>query len=58
MIALLKQPKGASIDQLAEATGWQRHSVRGALSGAIKKRLGLAIVSDKSGGARFYRIET
>ena len=40
------------------ATGWQAHSVRGALSGAIKKNLGVAVVSDQGReGVRIYRIE-
>jgi hypothetical protein len=39
------------------ATGWQAHSVRGAISGSIKKALGLAVVSEKIDGARTYRIE-
>ena len=38
------------------ATGWQAHSVRGAISGAIKKRLGLKVTSEKSDGVRTYRI--
>lgn len=57
MIELLRRPEGASIDQIAEATGWQRHSVRGVLSRAIKKELGLNLVSEKpQGGQRIYRI--
>jgi hypothetical protein len=38
------------------ATGWQAHSVRGAISGAIKKKLGLAVVSERVGETRTYRI--
>jgi hypothetical protein len=57
MIALLKRPEGASIAELMEATGWQQHTVRGAMSGTLKKRLGLQIESVKSEGAdRTYRI--
>lgn len=56
VIALLRRPKGASIDDLCKATGWQAHSVRGALSGAIKKKLGLAVESKKTDGARVYRV--
>jgi len=57
IITLLKQPGGATLDALVKATGWQRHSVRGAIAGALKKRLGLTIVTtaDKD-GARVYRI--
>ena len=43
--------------QLVEATGWQKHTVRGAISGALKKKLGLNVVSAKAdGGERIYRI--
>ena len=56
VIEMLRRPQGASIDDLAAATGWQIHSVRGALSGAIKKKLGLAVVSDKTEAGRVYRI--
>jgi hypothetical protein len=54
---LLKRPKGASIDEMCKATGWQSHSIRGAMAGALKKR-GHAITSDKVEGTRRYRIET
>ena len=57
VIAMLKRPEGATIAQICEATGWQAHTVRGTFAGAFKKKLGLAIVSDKAqGGARVYRI--
>jgi hypothetical protein len=56
VIAMLRHPKGASIDDLCKATGWQAHSVRGAMSGAIKKKLGLAVSSGKVNGVRTYRI--
>ena len=57
VIALLKRPGGATIDDLVAATGWQPHSVRGAMSGTLKKHLGLAIGSEKSAaGPRTYRI--
>ena len=57
LIAMLKRPDGATIAQLARAFGWEKHTVRGALSGALKKKLGLKIVSDKAeGGERVYRI--
>ena len=52
---LLRRPKGATVTQLAEALGWQKHSVRGAMSGTLKKR-GLGIVSKERKGERFYRI--
>ena len=56
LIALLKRPEGATIETMVAATGWQAHSVRGAMSGALKKKLGLTIDSEKTEGARVYRI--
>jgi len=56
VISLLRGPKGATIDAMRKVTGWQAHSVRGALAGAIKKKLGLDIVSEKTGDVRTYRI--
>ncbi len=57
MIDLLKRKKGATIDEAVEATGWQPHSVRGAISGTLKKKLGLMVASEKPGdGPRRYRI--
>jgi Protein of unknown function (DUF3489) len=43
MIELLKRPEGAAVEEIAKATGWQHHTIRGAISGALKKRLGLDI---------------
>ena len=57
MIEMLQRPEGATIDQIMQATGWQRHTVRGAFAGAIKKKLGLAVTSDKvEGRERVYHI--
>ena len=57
VIALLRQPGGATLDMIAAATGWQRHSVRGAIAGALKKKLGLTILAETGEeGARTYRI--
>ncbi len=59
MIELLKRPDGATLNQLIEATGWQIHTVRGAMAGALKKKLGLNIESEKTDGQeRKYRITT
>ena len=55
IIALLRRPKGANLDELTKATGWQPHSVRGAISGSIKKKLGLKVSSEKVGAIRSYR---
>jgi Protein of unknown function (DUF3489) len=57
VIALLKRPEGASVEDMMTATGWQAHSVRGAMSGALKKKLGLAIDSAKTETGRVYRID-
>jgi hypothetical protein len=55
LIALLQAPAGATIVDMTAATGWQQHSVRGALAGALKKR-GHSIASQKQDGIRTYRI--
>lgn len=54
---LLTRKNGATIAEMMRATGWQQHSVRGALAGALKKR-GLVITSDKTDGNRRYRAQT
>ncbi len=57
LVDMLRRPEGATIDQIVEATGWQRHTARGAISGAIKKKLGLTVTSEKTeGGERTYHI--
>ena len=53
---LLRRAKGASIDEIVGATGWQQHSIRGFISGTIVKRKGFTIASDKTDGERRYRI--
>jgi hypothetical protein len=50
LIELLQRPEGVSIAEIAEATSWQRHTARGAISGALKKRLGLPITAEKQAG--------
>ncbi len=57
LVALLQRPAGANISEMMDATGWQAHSVRGAMSGGIKKKLGLFITSQKADGLRTWRIE-
>ena len=47
LIAMLKQPAGTSIAEIMEATAWQAHSVRGFIAGALKKKLGLKVTSEK-----------
>jgi len=56
LVGLLQQQDGATIEAMMGATGWQAHSVRGAISGAIKKTLGLNVVSTKTEAGRVYRI--
>lgn len=64
VIEMLKRPEGVTIAQICETTGWQAHTVRGTFAGALKKKLGLNIVSEKiegpagtpGAGQRLYRI--
>jgi hypothetical protein len=57
LIALLQAPEGASIAEITAVIGWQDHSVRGAISGQLKKKLGLVVTSEKlEGRGRVYRI--
>ena len=64
VIEMLKRPEGVTIAQICEVTGWQAHTVRGTFAGALKKKLGLNIVSEKiespagtpGAGQRLYRI--
>ncbi len=56
VVAMLRAPEGASIAAIMTATDWQAHSVRGAIAGAIKKKLGLAVISERRGEERVYRI--
>jgi hypothetical protein len=57
MIELLRRPQGATVEQIADATGWQKHTIRGAISGALKRKLGLTVTSDKrEDRERVYRI--
>ena len=56
VIAMLRRPEGATVEEVASATGWQRHTVRGVFSGTLKKKLGLTIASAKEERGRVYRI--
>ena len=48
MIDMLKRPEGATVEQIAAATGWQHHTIRGAISGALKKKLGLTVEATRT----------
>ena len=57
MIAMLHRTKGATIEEMATELGWQHHTIRGAMAGALKKKLGLDITSEKvERRGRVYRI--
>ena len=57
LVAMLGAPEGASTDEIVAAFGWQPHTVRGAMAGALKKKLGLQIGSEViEGRGRVYRI--
>jgi len=59
LIAMLRRKEGATIAQIVAATGWQPHTVRGAFAGALKKKLGLTVTSEKVEGiGRVYRLES
>ena len=48
MIELLKRPVRATVEQIAAAIGWQHHTIRGAISGALKKKLGLTLEATRT----------
>ena len=56
VLAMLHRKQGATIATIMKATGWQPHSVRGFLTAVVRKRLGLMLVSEKTGEGRVYRI--
>lgn len=59
IIQLLSRPEGATIDDMVASTGWQKHTIRSALSHALAKKRGYEIVSDKpKGELRIYKIAT
>ncbi len=58
VIELLSRKGGATMDEITEATGWQKHSIRGFISGTLMKKMDLPIASLKNeGGERVYRLE-
>ena len=58
LISLLNAASGATLEQMMSLTGWQAHTVRGTISGVLRKRLNLNVVCtpDPAGGARIYRV--
>ena len=57
LIAMLRAPDGATIEEIMAATGWQSHTVRGAMAGALKKKLGLEVTSEKvESRGRVYKL--
>jgi hypothetical protein len=69
LIELLRRPEGATVEQIAAATGWQHHTIRGAISGALKRKLGLTVEATRTrevgpnkagakGSSTTYRIVT
>jgi hypothetical protein len=57
LIEMLRAPDGATIEEVMAATDWQSHTVRGAMAGALKKKLGLEVTSEKvEGRGRVYRL--
>ena len=57
VLGLMRQEGGADVTVISQATGWQAHSVRGAIAGHIKKKLGLTVLTEKVKGRTVYRIE-
>jgi hypothetical protein len=56
LITLLGSATGATVTQMMTLTGWQAHTVRGTISGVLRKRLGLNVACAGEAGARVYRI--
>ena len=58
ILALLRQPSGATLQSIKKATGWQAHSVRGFISGHLVKKMGLRVKSFRQDGERVYAIKS
>lgn len=57
LIGMLRAQEGATIEEIMAATGWQSHTIRGAMAGALEKKLGLDVTSEKvEGRGRIYRL--
>ena len=54
---MLRAPDGATVEEIARALEWRSHTIRGALAGALKKKLGLEVTSEKvENRGRVYRL--
>ena len=58
VIAMLQSDQGATLAAMMAATGWQPHSVRGFLSGVVRKKLALNLISERSDQGRIYRVRS
>jgi hypothetical protein len=56
LVAMLRRREGVTVDEVASAMGWRRHTVRGVFAGTVKKKLGLTLASAKEERGRVYRI--
>jgi hypothetical protein len=56
VLGLLRRVKGASLETLMTETGWQKHTLRGFMAGTVRRKLRLAVISEKINGTRTYRI--
>jgi hypothetical protein len=56
LLALLRRPQGTTLEHAAKTLAWQPHSVRGMISGVLKKRLDLIVTSEKGDSGRIYRV--
>lgn len=59
LLALLQSAQGATTEQIIQTTGWQPHSIRGIISGVLRKKMGLVVVLERAeSGERRYRIQS
>jgi len=56
LLSLLRSATGATVIQMAEATGWEHHTIRGTISGVLRKKMKLNVVTEKADGGAIYRI--
>ena len=56
LLSLLRSAGGVTVTQMAEATGWQHHTIRGTISGVLRKKMKLNVVAEKADGGSIYRV--